>query len=154
MNLWYLSILVTFLSVFQVGCAHTAISQKDLIYFYQLVNNDPNEAKKYKIISRMYQATDDMLVYCSKLPPNQFDEHKKTVEQFWNTFHKYRKLMLDSPYYLVAQQANHTKPNEFGLAPEVYQRECKYYQDAIQDLTRNPEQIESEFKVLEYSINP
>ncbi|MBS1174004.1 MAG: hypothetical protein H6R05_135 [Burkholderiaceae bacterium] len=153
MKPWYLSILVVFLSIWQVGCMNTVSSQKDLTGLYKMLDNDPNEAKKFKIVSRMYQATDDMLVYCSKLPPEQLDEHKKTVAQLWNTFPKYRELILNSPYYPIAQQKNHSKPNEYGLAPEVYQTECKYYQDLIQDITQDSEQIKSDLEILEYRSN-
>lgn len=112
------------------------------------ISTEAIEARKYKVVRRTYELTDDMLVYCAQVPRKQRVAHQKLVEQFWTNFPQYRQLLLASPYYAQVQAENHSTPNQYGYSPEVYQKECQYYQDVLRDWMDDPKDVADFFSIL------
>ena len=140
-----------------VGCAHTVNHAAQT----QPQTNTPSvpagkaetssilKAKQLQVMLRIYQSTDDMLNYCAHVPAKQYAQHQKVVKDFWRTYPKQHQLYLSSPYYAELKEHLNTKPNLFEYTPQVYQKECKYYQDALQSWMKDTQSVEYYFSVLE-----
>lgn len=144
---WKLALPIALLSACNSTQNRTVVAQKDVAIPATPVA-DVIEARKYKVVRRTYELTDDMLVYCAQVPLKQRVAHQKLVEQFWTNFPQYRQLLLASPYYAQVQAENHSTPNQYGYSPEVYQKECQYYQDVLRDWMNDPKDVADFFSIL------
>ena len=144
---WKLALPIALLSACNSTQNRTVVAQKDVAIPATPVA-DVIEARKYKVVRRTYELTDDMLVYCAQVPRKQRVAHQKLVKQFWTNFPQYRQLLLASPYYAQVQAENHSTPNQYGYSPEVYQKECQYYQDVLRDWMDDPKDVADFFSIL------
>jgi hypothetical protein len=90
---------------------------------------------KYKVVSRTYELTTDMLRYCSGIPPAQLQKHTATIDAFWQKHPFFHEQILTSPYYeMVTSEVNQNSKQEQRPYYEAYKVECDYYQKLIQEL--------------------
>ena len=106
------------------------------------------EIKKLNVLRRIYELTDDMLVYCAAVPRPQRMAHQQLVKQFWTSYPHYRQLLLASPDYPQIQAEVQSTPNKYQYSPEVYQKECQYYQDVLREWMKDPKDIENYLSIL------
>lgn len=106
------------------------------------------KAKQLQAIQLIYDATDDMLNYCAQVPAKQYAQHQKVVKDFWRTYPKQHQLYLSSPYYAELKEHLNSKPNSLEYTPEIYQKECKHYQDALNLWLKDTQDVERYFSVL------
>ena len=74
--------------------------------------------------------------------------HQQLVKQFWTSYPHYRQLLLASPYYPQIQAEVQSTPNKYQYSPEVYQKECQYYQDVLREWMKDPKDIENYLSIL------
>lgn len=82
---WKLALPIALLSACNSTQNRTVVAQKDVAIPATPVA-DVIEARKYKVVRRTYELTDDMLVYCAQVPYKQRVAHQKLSSNFGQIF--------------------------------------------------------------------
>ena len=123
MNIQKIVFTIFITSIWNIGLAHDTQHPDEINW------------NKYKVVSRTYELTTDMLSYCSETPSAQLQEHTAVINSFWLTYPFFHEQIQTSPYYNIAKrQIDENKMHSVKPYYEAYVKECKYYQELVQEL--------------------
>lgn len=99
------------------------------------------EKHKYKIVSRIYQATYGQTERCKKAPPEIAVEFQNELTRFVEVNENLMGLVIHSPYYELARQkfAKHEVIDPVRDTPEKLGMECDYLAQGLRSLIDTPE---------------